>query len=566
MKIILGAALLFALLVGVGHEAASRQRPSAAPLKVAWNRYEEPPPPPVQRPVNPRSSLPPYPVRRPAFPDRTVNVRDHGARGDGATLDTAAINKAVAACARAGGGRVLVPAGRYVTGSIRLQSNINLHLAQDAVLIGAPFERLAFDHYEDNPHDPADKYTQVAYNHWTNSLIYALGAENVAVTGPGVIHGGGLTRKGARADIPQGAADKGITLRECRRVLLKDFTLIQGGHIAILNMATDDLAMENLTVQTTRDGVHIIGCRNVDMYNCYVEGVRYENGQPKGGDDAIVFKSTYSLGRRLLTENVSIRNCVVNGGTCNAVWFGSETWGDFRNIRITDINVLGADKSGIGISSNDGAVIENVIFKNVTMQKVHMPVCVRITNRQGRAPDREVNPQPGVIRGVRFEDITATDCAGLTRGLDSAIDVSGWPGARLEDLTFRNVRITFKGGHPREEGAIIPYLKNIHEPNQLGPQPAWAFRFTYAKDIRLENVNVDVEKADLRPALFAHKVDGLLLDGFRAEKSAGAWPLVRLVGVTGFAQRRSPALASGEVKVEADRDVPINTAAAEVNR
>ena len=530
--------------------------PGDGTITVSWNKYEAPPTPPKELPANPRSSIEPFPVERPSFPARTVNVRDFGAKGDGSVLDSNAINEAITSCAAKGGGRVLIPPGLYVVGSIRLKSHIDLHLADSAFLIGVPFNYRAFDHYGENPIDPTCEWTSFTYNHWKNSLIYGIGLENIAITGKGVIHGGGMTRHGSREDNPPGSADKGITLKECRRVLLKDFTLIQGGHIAIMNMGCEEVAMENLKIQTTRDGVQIIGCRNLDLYNSYIEAVRYENGRPKGGDDAIVFKAMHTLGSRILTENVSVRNCTVMTN-CNGVWFGSETYGDFRDIRVGDVRVLGADKSGIGISSNDGAVIENVTFKNITMEKCYMPICVRISNRRGRAPDRESDTKPGAIRNIRFENITAIDCAGLTEGRNSASNITGWIGANIDGIVFENVKITAKGGHPRENGTIIPKLINTHQPDDLGTQPAHAFRITCARGVEFRNVELGYETNDMRPALFAHKVNGLVLDHFMAQRSPNAMAAVRLIGVQNFDKSRSAKLATADVEIVSDCEVQV---------
>ena len=222
------------------------------------------------------------------------NVRDFGAAGDGKTLDSPAINKAIDAAAQAGGGTVLLPAGTYLSGSIRLKSNIHLRIDAGATILGRPEDRKAYD--------PAERFEGHAYQdgghtYFHNSLIWGEGLTNVSITGPGMINGGGLVRNSNQAN-------KSIALKLCRNVLLRDFTIYHGGWFAVLVTGCDNMTVDNLTMDTNRDGIDIDCCRNVMVSNCRINSP---------GDDGICPKSTFALGRNVITENLTIVNCMVSG-------------------------------------------------------------------------------------------------------------------------------------------------------------------------------------------------------------------------------------------------------------
>src|SRR2546427_9922061 len=217
----------------------------------------------------------------PAADVTVYNVRVFGARGDGQTLDTPAINKAIDAAAAAGGGTVLFPAGNYLSVSIHLKSNIALYLDQGATIIAANTS----DGAQYDPPEPNewDKYQDFGHSHWHNSLIWGENLSNVSILGPGMIWGKGLVRNGgqsrtqqqndalnaARASEPKqpfgypnprdavepGWANKSISLQVCRNVIIRDVTILHGGHFAILATGVDNLTIDNLKIDTNRDGI-----------------------------------------------------------------------------------------------------------------------------------------------------------------------------------------------------------------------------------------------------------------------------------------------------------------------
>jgi polygalacturonase len=309
------------------------------------------------------------------------DARSFGARGDGKTVDTPAINKAIEAAAKSGGGTVRFPAGTYLCFSIRLKSNISLYLEHGATILAAdPKEHKgSYDMPEPNEWD---MYQDFGHSHWQNSLIWGIGVENVSILGPGLINGKGLTRRSPRprrpiqaGDTPaslgggqtntqiqsplgendnpsvmDGLGNKAISLKLSRNITLRDFSILNGGHFALLATGVDNLTIDNLKVDTNRDGFDIDACRNVRISNCSVNSPN---------DDAIVLKSSYGLGFARATENVTITNCLVGGyeigslldgtfkrtdrpapdrdGPTGRIKFGTESNGGFKNVTISTI-------------------------------------------------------------------------------------------------------------------------------------------------------------------------------------------------------------------------------------
>jgi polygalacturonase len=206
------------------------------------------------------------------------NVRAMGARGDGAAIDSAAINKAIEAAAAAGGGTVFFPAGVYRCYSIRLKSHVGLHLDHGAVILAAenPAQADAAGYDPAEPHTGAgEAYQDFGHNHWHNSLLWGEGGDDISITGPGVISGKALPRsfdfeQGTSGPVKSGGGNTAIALKNCRNVLLRDFTVNAGGWFGILATGVDNLAIDHLTIDSNRDGMDIDCCRNVRIRKCTV--------------------------------------------------------------------------------------------------------------------------------------------------------------------------------------------------------------------------------------------------------------------------------------------------------
>lgn len=253
---------------------------------------------------------------RPLFFD----VRLFGATGDGKTIDSTAINAAIEAAASAGGGTVVFPAGIYICFSIRLKSFVALFLQQGATIVAADSPRPgettgymggAYDAAE--PKTEWEAYQDYGHNHWHNSLFWGENIHDLGIFGPGLISGKGLSHGGGsrargnysvfRAEQP-GVGNKAIALKNCHNVIFRDFSILKGGHFGLLLTGVDNLTIDNLKIDTDRDGIDIDCCNNVRVSNCTVNSP---------WDDGICPKSSLALGYLRATENVTITNCFVTG-------------------------------------------------------------------------------------------------------------------------------------------------------------------------------------------------------------------------------------------------------------
>jgi polygalacturonase len=470
------------------------------------------------------------------------DVTAFGARGDGRTLDTAAINQAISAAAAAGGGAVHLPAGSYLSYSIRLQSNVGLHLEHGCTLIAA--EGTGYDAAESN--QPWENYQDYGHNHWHNSLIWGEGVHDVSITGPGRIWGKGLSRGSGElphAETP-GVGNKSIALKNCHNVLLRDFSVLHGGHFAILATGVDNLTIDNLQIDTNRDGIDIDCCRNVRVAYCSVNSP---------WDDAIVLKSSYALGFARATEMVTISDCVVSGdyeegslldGTFrrfdpaqyDKVWrtgrikFGTESNGGFKNITIS--NCIFDACHGLALESEDGALLEDVTITNLTMRDIYdAPIFMRLGSRM-RGP---AGAAVGAIRRVLISNVV---CSNARSSICSII--TGIPAHEIEDVRLSNIVIQHQGGGTREQAKLHIEEKEAAypDPDMFGPMPAHGFFLRHVRGIEMDGIKIISAKPDERPAFVLEDVEDASFARVQAPVTTGV-PLFALHQVERFRLRDS---------------------------
>jgi hypothetical protein len=264
--------------------------------------------------------------------------------------------------------------------------------------------------------------------------------------------------------------------------------------------------MARLNVNPSRDGVDLMECTNVNAHHLSITG---------GGDDAFALKSDCAVGKPMVTDNVTVSDSVIGSG-CNALQIGSETWGDFQNISWSNIEVVKGNKSGIGVQSNDGAVIRNMTYDNIRMTNVAFPIFINVTSLL-RGPARK----PGHVENIRISNVTAS---GIVAGnnktrQNAAIVVSGQPESQHRGILLENVRITFPGGgaptaDPPEGDTL--QSKSAYNPRFITPMPAYGLFLRHARDVRLQDVSFDLESPDQRPPVVTRDVTGLDLQRFTA--------------------------------------------------
>jgi len=393
----------------------------------------------------------PFPMpqlERPVFPGRVVSIVDHGAVRGGETTNTAAIRDAIAAVVAAGGGRVLVPEGVWLTGPVHLQSDIDLHLADGAILKFSD----VFEEYL-----PPVFVRVGGIELWNYSpLIYARDCTNVAITGRGRLDGNAKawwpwkkseTRRGiemAAAGVPAkerifGTPEAAIRpsfigLVSCTNVLLEGFTIGSGPNWTIHPIYCEDVIVRRVTVATdgpNNDGIDPDSCRNVLIEHCVFDT----------GDDCVVLKSGYDHdGRRVgrPTENVVMRHCSAKRGHGGLV-IGSEMSGSVRNVFMHDCDFEGTDRV-LRIKSRPGrgGVVERVWVENVTARDMKREVVIlNMDYSSDKNPVTDTAPP-------RFRDIHVKHVAAA--GAPVAIRITGMESSPIENVTFSDLAIVAEAG------------------------------------------------------------------------------------------------------------------------
>jgi hypothetical protein len=468
------------------------------------------------------------------------NVRDYGAVGNGSTFDDDAIDKAItAASAAPGGGIVLFPPGVYHSRTIHLKSNVTLQVDAGATI------RAAANGIDAPEPNPWDQYQDFGHSHFHNSLMWGENISNFAITGSGTIDGDGLETAN---EVPTGKGDKILTLTRCANVTLKDITFRRGGHFAVLMNGCHDVLYDNVKVFATedRDGINSINSWNVEVKNSRIEA----------SDDALAFKSDFALGRTYVSENIRVHNSTILSTENNAIQFGVESCGDFRNAQFTDLAITGAGKAGIGIVSHDGAAITDLAFARITMKRVSSPVFMRLGGR-GKCPG---TPPPGRIAGISIRDVTGSDLitpAPVAGAPEYASSLIGSPGADITDVKFTNVKLTVPGGHPASEAnRVPPESLQLYRPREWGPRPAYGFWMRHVSRILFDNTEVAFDKDDGRPAFATD--NGKRVEWFdsKAERSTGPSD-VNFTRTAGYGLQRSTNSAGGPLRIKAVSSTPL---------
>lgn len=388
----------------------------------------------------------------------TFNVRDYGAKGDGATKDTQAFQKALDICAVSGGGDVVVPAGKYLIGSIQLVHRTILRFEPESVLIGSP---------DAADYPTVDVRWEGRWQPGRRALIYADNVDDTGIIGPGRIEGNPAM---AAPQNPRGSVV--IEPNNCNNIRWEGFTVTQGGNWATHLTYCNDVTIKNLTITGNRDGIDVDSCRNVRIEDCNIDS----------GDDSISLKSGRGLdGARIgkPTENVTIVNCNLRGRRFACIGIGSETSAGVRNIKI-----------------------EKCKFTSYTH-------AIYIKTRIGRAGfNDDITGDDLEINGGGFLRINLT-VGGNTNTADDPVEgLLGYPTAK--NLKFSNVRLN--NASIVVEGAQVAPEKPVQglELTNITGTAAKGIILMHARDVTLKNINVTGVTG---PFLATDDVTGSGLDG-----------------------------------------------------
>jgi hypothetical protein len=440
------------------------------------------------------------------------NVKDYGAVGDGVTSDTAAINATVAACDP--NDVVYFPTGTFKSGSIILKSNITLELSAGATLLAT--SAAEYSPVEYNIWGDLYGYQDWGHSHWESSLIWGIGLENITITGTGLINGIAMTC----GDPGNYYGDRALSFKNCSGILIEDIKIYSAGHFGIIATGCNDVTIDNVLIDTNRDGINIDCSNDVEITNCVVNAP---------SDDAICMKSSYGLGYKRATEDVLIDNCTVMGypvghllfppGNGNEDWnagrikFGTESNGGFKNITITNCHFEHC--RGFMLATVDGGDIDNINISNITMVDITCePIFLRLGNRaRGPGP-----PPPGTYRNLTMSNITAN----TTYGGVSCI-ASGIPGHIIENIVFNNVTIHCDGGGTSAQAEIVLGENEGGDPDAFMfglLTPSYGFYLRHVAGAEFHGCDFDFDYDDERPSFVLVDANSVELDNTDAERSA----------------------------------------------
>ena len=407
------------------------------------------------------------------------NIRDYGAAGDGQTLDTEAIQKAIDACATDGGGRVVLPPGKYLSGTVHLKSNVTFFLEAGARLVGTA----KLDEYK-HPMPPASM-PEAKWGKWHRALILADAVENIAIAGDGVIDGNKVFDPTGEEKM---RGPHTFVFVNCRNVTVRDVSFVDSANYAIFFMVSDEVSIRNVKFTGGWDGVHFRGSPDRDCRNVSIVGCEFYTG-----DDSIA-------GR--YWDSTLISDCIVNS-SCN----GIRLIGPARHLIIHDCLFYGpgipphrtSDRHNMlaGINLQPGAwdattgKLDDVLISDVTMHNVATPFHFSL--------------KPGNTAGsVVVDRVTAT---GVYR---AAASVESWAEQPFENVAFRDVTISYNGGGERQK-----VREEVKSPGvDARGLPAWGFYARNVQDLMFDNVRLRYEKEDLRPVMICDRVDRLTLQDF----------------------------------------------------
>ncbi|NQX38056.1 Glycosyl hydrolases family 28 [Pedobacter steynii] len=430
-----------------------------------------------------------------------VSIVKHGAKGDGNTLNTVAIQKAIDECHQTGGGKVIFPAGRFLSGTIVLKDNVTLYLEENAVLLGST--------------DLADYRNMDAFTEGLGievgwALLVAVDARNIGIEGAGTIDGQGSAIKAKHILMDTRPEGERWGLRpflirmvRCTGLKVTGVTLKSAGAWTSHYFQSKQILIEGIKIESIgvahNDGIGIDGCQDVRIKDCDIIS----------GDDALVFKTTSS--------KMACRNIVVSGLRLKSnqagIKIGTESMAAFENIKISGCHIYDTKNGGIKLLSVDGGSIRNIEISDISMENVRTPMLFRLGSRLSVFRKGESKQQTGSLDQVSIRNVKAIAADDAQLMPPTGILITGVPGHDITNLKLENIEITLAGGGTAEDAKqMVPEaIDQYPEIKTFGPKiPAHGLWARHVKGLKLINVTFKLKSKDLRPAFVYEDVKGLV--------------------------------------------------------
>src|SRR5688572_6038598 len=437
---------------------------------------------------------------------KDVSVKEAGATGDGKTPDTAAMQKAIDEAATSGGGNVSVPPGKYLCGTIVLKDNITLHLEEGAEILGttdlSQYKNL--DPFKDGL--GADVGT---------AFVVAVDAKNVTIEGKGTFNGNGKAVADAKSFKGEGWGFRPMLLRlvRCSNVAIRDVTFRDSASWTTNYFQCKGVKIENVKIDSHvaphNDGINIDASEDFTITNCDVDS----------GDDALVLKSTSGK----LCRNITATGCKLKSRQ-GAIKLGTESFGGFEKIRISNCQIRDTRNGGIKILCVDGGSLTDVIVSDVTMENVRTPIFVRRGARLKTFREGETKKTTaGALKNMVIRNVKAKSADETHLKPPSGIFITGITNYPIEDLTLENIEIELPGGGEAQHvrAVVEEKIDTYPEINRFGPGlPASGAYVRHVKGLKMNNVIFKLAAKDLRPVLVCSDVQDATFEGWHVPASA----------------------------------------------
>lgn len=441
-----------------------------------------------------------------------------GAKGDGITNNTQFIQQALDSCSLTGG-RVVVPAGNFVTATLFLKSNTTLYLSSGATLLGSTDIR---------QYPYLDAGISFYGEEWARqSLIFCKNAVNVTIEGSGTIDGRGGSFPVTTNQKPDRYKNRPYLLwfAGARQVRVSNIRLRNSAF-----WMQHYLGCENVTI----NGLDIWNHSNKNNDMMDIDGCRYVNISDIRGDsddDGITIKSTSPL----LSQDITITNCVLSSH-CNALKFGTESTGGFKNITVsncvikpsrqtTTIYGKPAGNGGLAMEVVDGGIMENITITNLVIDGPQVPIFVKLGNRARKYHALAAQPPVGAIRNIRLSHILAVNAD------STGCSISGIPSHPVEGIFLDDITIHSKGGGTLADAAAkIDELETAYpEGTMFGKLPSYGFFIRHVKGIRVSNLSLRYGEPDLRPGLSLHDVHDFTISNPDIQHEQGSASVISVI-------------------------------------
>ena len=448
-----------------------------------------------------------------------VNILDYGAKADGKTINTKAFQTAIDDVSAKGGGMVVVPEGKFVTGAILLKNGVNLKLDFHAEILGSI-----------NPHD---YFVGERFMHFINAEV----VNDIAITGEGTIDARGRTLAlvidsmfyaGAWDDpgynyhrLRPEKRPKLLHFTQCNAILLEGITVKNSASWVLDFDRCNKLTIDRVTVDSddywNNDGMDIGDCRNVQITRCNVNAA----------DDGICLKSHH---KGYFNDSIYIADCTVRS-SASAMKFGTASLGGFKNVVIKNIYIYDTFRSAIALESVDGGVLENIDISDITANNTGNAIFIKLGHRNSDGP-------VGSLKNIRISNVTvqvpfgAPDLKYDIRGPELRFfhntfpaSITGLPEHYVENVSLENIRITYPGKANKGYAHLpVHRLQDVPESageypefHMFGELPSWGFYVRHVKGLTLKNIFLKVWDEDFRPAYVFDDVSGLVMEKIEIE-------------------------------------------------